>query len=93
MSDVHIIGTAMSFDEIDLWWILNYRIRLMNGSKGIHNSIYYYGYAENYIKQMLSSHGIDVSKCTTTKPQNESEWEKLYMESIQNIEARVKENI
>jgi hypothetical protein len=41
--EVHIIGLCLDFIEIDLWWLLAYRAKLI-GQKGrnIKNKIYYY---------------------------------------------------
>lgn len=92
MSDVHIIGNALSFAEIDLWWILNKRMRLMKNHKGIiKNMIYYYGYTEESIKHMLASYGVDVSYCTTTEPQKD-DWEQFYVANIEQINNNVRKN-
>lgn len=55
-TNVHIIGLGMGFDEIDLWWLLNFRERLKKDprfSNQIQNDIYYYD--------------IDPTKLTGTK--------------------------
>lgn len=42
-ANVHIIGLKLSFDEIDLWWLLNKRIRFMREGKApICNEIHFY---------------------------------------------------
>lgn len=40
-SNLHIIGLAIDFSEIDIWWLLSRRARLMKNSK-LNNKIYYY---------------------------------------------------
>lgn len=45
-TNVHIVGFGLDYSEIDIWWLLNYRARLMkNSSIGEHitNEIFYYG--------------------------------------------------
>jgi hypothetical protein len=44
-SNIHIIGFTFDFSEIDLWWILNKRARMMKSeslSKKIKNEIHFY---------------------------------------------------
>lgn len=41
--DVHIVGLAMDFIEIDLWWLLTFRAKLLNQKKyNFNNKLYYY---------------------------------------------------
>lgn len=43
ISDVHIIGLGLNYDEMDLWWVLNKRRRIKwEDPKLINNEIYYY---------------------------------------------------
>lgn len=44
-SDIHIIGLALDFVEMHLWWLLTYRARLLsktNNNLSVRNRIYYY---------------------------------------------------
>lgn len=42
-TDIHIIGLGLDYEEIDLWWILNRRKRIMSDlPKEVKNKIYYY---------------------------------------------------
>jgi hypothetical protein len=43
-SDIHIIGFTFDYSEIDLWWVLNKRARMMKGPHGskIKNKIHFY---------------------------------------------------
>lgn len=44
-TNVHILGLSLDYSEIDLWWILNRRARIMNDEKtsvDLKNNIYYY---------------------------------------------------
>ena len=40
-SNIHIIGLSLDLAEIDIWWLLNRRARLMKNGK-LDNKIYYY---------------------------------------------------
>lgn len=46
-TNVYIVGFGMDFSEIDIWWILNKRIRIKNQVSQIQNEIYYL-YNEQY---------------------------------------------
>lgn len=41
-SNVHILGLGLDFSEIDLWWLLDRRKRLMLESDSVQNHIYYH---------------------------------------------------
>lgn len=62
--DTHIFGLGLSFVEVDLWWILNYRARRI--SDGIVNNkiFYYYRRSEresNLAKyELLESFGVEL---------------------------------
>jgi hypothetical protein len=59
-SNMHIIGFGMSFDELDIWWLLNRRARMMKNHK-IENSIYFYCNELNEAaKSLLQSYGVHV---------------------------------
>ena len=46
-TDIHIIGLGLEYDEIDLWWILNRRKRIMSDlPTEVINNIYYYEISE-----------------------------------------------
>lgn len=43
MTDLHIIGFGLDFAELDIWWLLNRRIRLNKDyDNPVKNKIYYY---------------------------------------------------
>lgn len=43
ISDVHIIGLGLNYNEMDLWWVLNIRRRIKwEDPRIIKNRIYYY---------------------------------------------------
>ena len=41
LTDIHILGLGLGYEETDLWWLLNRRKRIMNDI-GFYNKIYYY---------------------------------------------------
>jgi len=47
ISDVHVIGLGLGYEEIDLWWILNRRKRIMSDMpEKVKNEIYFYETSE-----------------------------------------------
>jgi len=62
ISDIHIIGLRLDYDEIDLWWILNRRKRIMSDMPGkVKNKIYYYeiGKIEKDKIDLFDAFGVD----------------------------------
>ena len=63
VSDVHIIGLNLGYEETDLWWVFNKRRRLKRWEPGlIENKIYYYPVEklDDDILQLLSSFDVEV---------------------------------
>ena len=60
ISDVHIIGLNLDYEEIDLWWILNRRKRIMSHTN-LKNQIFYYQIDEkdNEKEQILKIFGVE----------------------------------
>ena len=89
LTDVHIIGFGFSFDEIDLWWVLIRRKRLIELEKlSVKNRIMFYGYAPSVIRSMLEDNGVDVSCCITEKPKD---WKAMYEDNISRINDYIME--
>ena len=77
---IDILGFALCNDEIDLWWILNYRKKILNRIKN--NTINYYDIPSNEIKdeeakkkhiaktKILESFGINVVSVEKAKAHN-----------------------
>ena len=59
-SDIHIIGLGLSFEETDLWWVLNKRARMKWAGDNIFNRIFYYPTQNlsNDIRQMLQQFDV-----------------------------------
>lgn len=62
-SNVYIVGLGMSYNETDLWWILNKRSRMkkeINTSGHIKNEIVFFGDKDIGRNNLLSSFGVEV---------------------------------
>lgn len=63
ISNVHIIGLNLGYEETDLWWVLNKRRRIKQAEKIlIQNRIFYYPVetVSEDIKQLLNSFDVEV---------------------------------
>lgn len=63
VSDIHIIGLSLGYEETDLWWILNKRRRIKQADSDlVRNKIYYYPVevVHDDIQQLLGSFDVDV---------------------------------
>ena len=63
ISDVHIIGLNLGYEETDLWWVLNKRRRIKQAaSVPIENRIFYYPVekVKKGIGQLLKSFDVEV---------------------------------
>lgn len=88
MTDVHIIGLGLCETEIDLWWILNKRKRMMMSKPDkIRNKIYYYGVVEDKYKRLLES--FDVIVHDYTKPKTGRTWKPLYYNMLNQMNANI----
>lgn len=88
-TDVHILGLSLEYSEIDLWWMLNKRARIMNENKTsahISNRIYYYSKSiEIEKKEVLKSFYVDV--ITDDSNKKDSSWENYYNKTLEKIES------
>lgn len=95
LTDVHIIGFGMDFSEIDIWWLLTKRARLMRamsknfkGKDLIRNKIFYYGHNEEdkHKIELLEAYGV---KCIIKdKPEGEN-WKGLYDHLINEMKINM----
>lgn len=63
ISDVHIIGLKLGYEETDLWWVLNKRRRVKRAETGlVNNKIFYYPVEKvtDDIQQLLTSFDVEV---------------------------------
>lgn len=86
MSNVYIVGLGLFYEEIDLWWILTIRKRLIQklGREIISNEIVYYGDIEPGRKAMLEHLDVQVASSARQKYENK------YADYIKDIKNRIK---
>lgn len=88
VSDVHIIGLNLGYEETDLWWVLNKRRRIKQADPDIlSNKVFYYPVEiiHDDIQQLLSSFDVEIvkpSELVLTRPFMERY--KVQMKAIQN---------
>ena len=85
MSNVYIIGLGLFYEEIDLWWILTIRKRLIQklGKDRIANTIVYYGDLEPGRESMFKHLDVNV---VSSKSRN---YAHKYAEYIKDIKNRI----
>lgn len=60
ISDIYIIGFSLLYEEIDLWWILTRRKRLIRQGVNITNHIYFCGDVKPGKKKLLLTMGVEI---------------------------------
>ena len=60
ISDLYIIGFSLLYEEIDLWWILTRRKRLMRQGANISNNIFYCGEVKPGKKELFHTMGVEI---------------------------------
>lgn len=86
-SDIHIIGLGLDYSEIDLWWLLNKRARLMKGDlkNKIENNITFY--CDNISEEkggLLKSLNVQVRQIPLSGASDQ--YTQLYHQIIEQIE-------
>jgi hypothetical protein len=84
--NVYIVGLGLDFQEIDLWWLLDFRARQINkGTMGINNKIVYYCSTNEKIAiiQVLKSMHVEVIQIKISQENYKS----FYSEVINRIET------
>ena len=88
VSDVHIIGLGIGFEEIDLWWLLNKRQRIkQQDATLIQNKIIYYPVDDvpNDQRQMLDAFDIEICDL----PIKSRDYLQRYKQQLKNMKARM----
>lgn len=79
VSDIHILGYGLYYDEIDLWWLLSKRKEMFTddiiGVKP--NKIIYYGNADKGKTELLNKLGVDIVDYESY-PKKTSSYIKMY---------------
>ena len=87
-SNLHIVGLSLDYTEIDLWWLLNKRARLMV-EKDIKNKIYYHDSNINKEKKLLlESMNVKVVE----RKRNEDDYLSVYKKTISDIQKMMAED-
>lgn len=60
ISDIYIMGFSLLYEEIDLWWILTRRKRLMRQGANITNTIFYCGDVKPGKKMLFHTMGVEI---------------------------------
>lgn len=60
ISDIYIMGFSLLYEEIDLWWILTRRKRLMRQGANITNNIFYCGEVMPGKKKLFHTMGVEI---------------------------------
>ncbi len=68
--EIHIVGFSFGFDEIDLWWLLSYRNRIMLEKKVKCGKIYYYYFKKDNNEEEESKLDMLTVLGVTIKPIN-----------------------
>lgn len=94
-TNLHIVGIAIDFSEIDIWWLLSRRARLLKNGL-ITNKIYYYPtfpLSEIHLHlsklRLLERMGVEVihHKQTMDIEKGVPDYKKIYWEQIANMES------
>lgn len=98
-TNVHILGFSMDYSEIDLWWVLSERMRLMKkdeaeGRFRIKNEIhFYYIYTDKddrNFETLLESMGVTVHKYKLNKHLRKNvRWVRLYDAIFNDLEQQI----
>lgn len=81
--DIHIIGLNLSFSENHIWWLLNFRARLIKSGYSIQNKIHYH-YAE--FNKKASKNTLDILQALNVKcipiEAPKDDYKKVYNEAL-----------
>ncbi len=93
ISDVHIIGLNLGYEETDLWWVLNKRCRIKQAQPDlIRNTISFYPVdtLSGDKEQLLSSFGVIIEELDDKYKRIKSSYEMRYLKQLEIIENKVK---
>lgn len=87
-SNVYIVGFSLLYEEIDIWWVLARRMRLVKQGKKVDNRIMFFGKVDKGKKELFNSIGVDVYEPKTNPVPNN--YELFYQEIIDVIKEMTK---
>lgn len=62
IADIYMIGFGLLYDEIDLWWVLTRRKRLIRQGYDIKKRVYYCGNVDSGKEKLFATMGVEVIK-------------------------------
>lgn len=81
VADIYMIGFGLLYDEIDLWWVLTRRKRLIRQGYDIKNRVFYCGNVDTGKEILFSTMGVEVIKPDAAK----GDYKGQYMSLIDKI--------
>jgi len=88
-SNIHIVGFSLDYCEIDLWWIINKRARLLRDNRfknSLKNKVYFYDSCIDPEKEgLLKSLNVEVIK--TEREDCKDAWMNYYYSVFENIHS------
>ena len=92
-SHLHIIGLSLDYSEIDIWWALDKRQRLIEmGKLKTNNEIHYYGSLDPSKKFTLESFGVYVHEFEEANNDNNRAVYKNMLDEIKNKMGDIENN-
>lgn len=94
-SDVHIIGFSLDYSEIDIWWILTKRARMIQDKElegKINNNIYFYGKVDSEKKAYLESFEVKIIEMEESNEDWHSFYEESFIHMVEEIDRKYKES-
>lgn len=82
IADIYMIGFGLLYDEIDLWWVLTRRKRLIRQGYDIKNRVLYCGNVNTGKEKLFSTMGVEVIKPDAEK----DDYRGQYMSLLDKIE-------
>lgn len=91
-SDVHMLGFGLGYEEIDIWYVLTVRKRLIRKNIIPRNRFFYYSIMDkNYdTDKMKLLKAIDVDVVPIIVDESENAYEKAYNEIYRRIQEKIK---
>lgn len=77
------MGFSLLYEEIDIWWVLARRMRLIKQGKKVNNHIVFFDIVDKGKKDLFNSIGVDVYEPKTNPAPNN--YEPFYQEIIDII--------
>lgn len=88
IADIYVLGFGLNFSEIDIWWLLNRRIREKSG----HGKVYFFEpehEGDNSLYKFIYNE-FDIKQETLGYKMPNVNYEKFYDEAIEKIELMIK---